>query len=52
MKKLFVFFLIISLVPVAGLQSQVRDKAGLEKGMNFIETRTFTAEEDAKILEL
>ena len=31
---------------------QVRDKATLAKGMNFIETRTFSAEDDARILDL
>jgi 4-hydroxy-4-methyl-2-oxoglutarate aldolase len=31
---------------------QVPDKLALEKGMNFMETKTYTAEEDARILEL
>lgn len=31
---------------------QERDKSALARGMNFIETKTFSAEEDAKILEL
>lgn len=32
--------------------AQERDKAALSKGMNFIETRTYSAEDDAKILVL
>ncbi len=32
--------------------SQEKDKTELAKGMNFIETKTFSAEEDAKILKL
>jgi 4-hydroxy-4-methyl-2-oxoglutarate aldolase len=52
MKKpiLIIFFLIISMFSTA--YGQERDKASLAKGMNFIETRTYSAEEDAKILEL
>ena len=42
------FFLIVSV----SLHAQVRDKAALEKGMNFIETKTYTAAEDTRILEL
>ncbi|NMC38559.1 MAG: RraA family protein [Bacteroidales bacterium] len=34
------------------LSAQKQDKAALQKGVNFIETKTYTAEEDAKILEL
>ncbi|MGQ9619712.1 MAG: RraA family protein [Bacteroidales bacterium] len=52
MKKLC--FLLISgllliLRPVTG---QVRDRETLERGFNFIETKVYSAEEDAKILEL
>ncbi len=43
------FTLIIILSPV---YSQKPDKAALAKGVNFIETKTYTAEEDANILEL
>jgi 4-hydroxy-4-methyl-2-oxoglutarate aldolase len=39
----------MSLIDVNG---QVRDKASLEKGMNFIETKTYSPAEDARILEL
>ena len=52
MKKLIVFaiflFVTISYTAVA----QEFDKATLAKGMNFIETRTYSAEDDAKILAL
>jgi 4-hydroxy-4-methyl-2-oxoglutarate aldolase len=34
------------------VNGQERDKAALAKGMNFIETKTYTSEEDARILEL
>jgi regulator of RNase E activity RraA len=34
------------------LNAQEQDKATLAAGKNFIETKTYTAEEDAKILEL
>ena len=34
------------------IYSQQIDKASLEKGINFIETKTYSAEEDAKILGL
>jgi 4-hydroxy-4-methyl-2-oxoglutarate aldolase len=33
-------------------KGQVRDKSALAAGMNFIETKTYSADEDAKILEL
>jgi regulator of RNase E activity RraA len=35
-----------------GVSGQVRDKASLEKGMNFIETKTYSSADDARILEL
>ena len=51
MKNLIVFYLFIfTIFSVA--DAQERDKAALTKGMNFIETRTYSAEDDAKILEL
>jgi 4-hydroxy-4-methyl-2-oxoglutarate aldolase len=46
----FILFLFVTLLPA--IQAQERDKALLAKGMNFIETRIYSAEEDAKILEL
>ena len=52
MKKLLLLLLVIPAVTVSTVKSQVRDKAALEKGMNFIETKTYTADEDARILEL
>jgi regulator of RNase E activity RraA len=51
MKKLIpVLFSLIMIFTVAAAQE--RDKTALAKGMNFIETRIYSAEEDAKILEL
>lgn len=43
-------FLLIMLF--SSVSAQVPDKTALAKGMNFIETRTYSAEDDAKILEL
>jgi len=45
-------FLIILPVMFSTAYGQQRDKSMLEKGMNFIETRICSAEDDAKILEL
>ena len=52
MKKyiLSLFTLVFSLYTTAF--SQKFDKVALAKGINFIETKTYTAEEDARILEL
>jgi len=52
MKNLIVFFLFLFAAIFSAADAQVRDKALLAKGMNFIETRTYSAEDDAKILEL
>jgi 4-hydroxy-4-methyl-2-oxoglutarate aldolase len=52
MKKMLLLLLVIPAVTVTTVRSQVRDKAALEKGMNFIETKTYTADEDARILKL
>lgn len=52
MKNLIVFFLFLFATIFSAADAQVRDKALLAKGMNFIETRTYSAEDDAKILEL
>jgi 4-hydroxy-4-methyl-2-oxoglutarate aldolase len=49
--KLFLFLTLTSGI-VSAIFAQVPDKTTLAKGMNFIETRTYTAEEDARILEL
>ena len=51
MKNLIVFYLFIFTI-FSAADAQERDKAALTKGMNFIETRTYSAEDDAKILEL
>ena len=47
-------FTIISalLVCVSSVYAQTADKEALEKGVNFIETRTYSAEDDAKTLAL
>lgn len=50
MKNLIMFF--IFLMMLSAVSAQVPDKSALAKGMNFIETRTYSAEDDAKILEL
>ena len=47
--KLFVF-LLTGMISTA--IAQVPDKATLEKGVNLIATKTYTAEDDARILEL
>lgn len=51
MKK-SIFPILFAIIVSSSALGQTPDKAALEKGMNFIETKTFTAEEDAKILEL
>jgi 4-hydroxy-4-methyl-2-oxoglutarate aldolase len=52
MKNLTKLFLFLMSGLVSTTFAQVRDKATLEKGMNFIETKTYSTEEDARILEL
>jgi len=52
MKNLIVFFLFLFVTIFSAADAQERDKALLAKGMNFIETRTYSSEDDAKILEL
>lgn len=52
MKNLIVFFLFLFATIFSAADAQERDKALLAKGMNFIETRTYSPEDDAKILEL
>jgi regulator of RNase E activity RraA len=52
MKKLMLF----SILLLAGISrmgiAQEYDRAALAKGMNFMETKTYTAEDDARILAL
>lgn len=50
MKKQLCVFLVI--IAVSQLFSQEIDKADIEKGFNFIETRVFSEAEDAEILKL
>jgi 4-hydroxy-4-methyl-2-oxoglutarate aldolase len=52
MKKQIMFsvFLLITILSTA--IAQVRDKETLAGGMNYIETKVYSAEEDAKILDL
>jgi 4-hydroxy-4-methyl-2-oxoglutarate aldolase len=52
MKNLIVFFLFLFATMFSTANAQERDKASLAKGMNFIETRIYSAQDDAKILEL
>ncbi len=52
MKNLFFFFLCFSILPGSFIFSQDADKTELVKGKNFIETKTYSPEEDAEILEL
>src|SRR5665647_2415183 len=52
MKNLIVLSIILFVAMSPDAFAQERDKASLQKGMNFIETRIYSAEDDAKILEL
>lgn len=52
MKNLIMFLLFFSATMLSVVMAQEPDKAKLAKGMNFIETRTYSAEDDSKILEL
>lgn len=52
MKNQTFIILLLFILPALSGQAQKPDKAALEKGMNFIPTQTYTAEEDARILEL
>ena len=52
MVKIFVFVQMIVLAGSLPLFSQQPDKATLAGGVNLIHTKTYTAEEDAQILEL
>jgi regulator of RNase E activity RraA len=51
--KNLIMFLVFLLAPIfSSAIAQERDKVSLEKGMNFIETRTYSEVDDARILEL
>jgi len=52
MKNVIMFSIIIFATMFSAANAQQRDKEVMAKGMNFIETRTYSAEDDAKILEL
>jgi len=52
MKNLFVCFLFLFATIFSAVFAQERDKVLLAKGMNFIETRIYSPEDDANILEL
>lgn len=52
MKNLIVCFLFLMPTTFTTANAQERDKASLAKGINFIETKTYSAEDDLKILEL
>jgi len=52
MKNRIITLLFVLLLIIPAIFAQKPDKATLSKGVNFIETKTYTAEEDAKILEL
>ncbi len=52
MKKATSILIIIGLTFFGSVYSQQKSRSELAKGVNFIETQTYTAEEDAKILDL
>jgi len=52
MKNLIMFLSFLFAAIFNNASGQERDKTALAKGMNFIETRTYSADDDAKILEL
>jgi len=54
MKKTFSFLILFQFLYVFSipLNAQVRDRDALARGVNFIETKVYSAEEDARILEL
>jgi regulator of RNase E activity RraA len=52
MKKISFLFLTLIVMIFQPLYSQRPDKATMSKGMNFIQTLSYSAEEDATILEL
>ena len=52
MKKLSLIILFLCVLIISPAIAQKPDKQALAKGINFIETRTYSAEEDAVVLEL
>ncbi len=52
MKRLIILFLLSAALSNPILLSQSAGRDALAKGINFIETKTYTAEEDARILDL
>ena len=52
MKSLIFISCILALTFLNSVIAQVNDKASLERGMNFIETKTYSSEDDERILEL
>jgi 4-hydroxy-4-methyl-2-oxoglutarate aldolase len=50
--KNLIFLTTLLFAGICTVNAQGVDKAALTKGMNFIETRTYSAEDDAKILAL
>jgi regulator of RNase E activity RraA len=52
LKNYYVLPLSLLFIAFPKATGQQRDRAILEKGMNFIETQTYNAEDDARILEL
>jgi 4-hydroxy-4-methyl-2-oxoglutarate aldolase len=52
MKNLICILIFLNVSILDGVVAQVTDKEVLAAGMNFIETRIYSAEDDAKILEL
>jgi len=52
MKNITLLFIFLALLTINQAFSQTIDKEMLARGMNFIPTTTFTAEDDARILEL
>jgi regulator of RNase E activity RraA len=52
MKKLTMLFALLTGIIFNSAVGQVTDKAALEKGVNFLVTKTYSAEDDARILAL
>lgn len=52
MKNQIILYIFLIALVINKVGAQVPDKTVLSKGFNFIETKTYTAEEDAKLLDL
>lgn len=52
MKNLIMLSVLLFASVFSSVSAQDRDKAALAKGMNFIETKTYSAADDARILDL